>query len=841
CGICSVFAGADETDVMITKALKMIGEFLELSRVMLLDYQQPALHCQYEWYDQSRKGSSKLDSLMLLEDKEALLAQDFERHGMDWYAVYDNDPEDIIARYNLDAFACLFVPVFCKESFWGLLRFDQCGEHAPWTETDISLGKIVADILSLVLNRCSLEDNLLASLNEAKQTAEQASRAKGDFLSRMSHEMRTPLNAIIGMTDIALSSKEVGKKDYCLNQIDNASKHLLNVINDILDMSKMEASQLTLSKDEFDFEQALMDIIDVVRFRAEEKQQDLVINMDSNVPRSLIGDEVRIGQVITNLLTNAIKFTPDGGVIKLNVSQIAAEGDLLTLMVEVIDNGIGISEAQQARLFTSFEQGDGGIARKYGGTGLGLSICKHIVNLMGGDIRVQSVIDQGSTFSFTMKLQKGKRQMEHDLTINISRGEIRILAVDDQKDILEYFRQIMSALGLPCDTAASGAEALKMIEDRFDDPYTEPYNIFFVDWQMPEMDGIELTKKIRALTGYSTVIIMISGSPWCDMEREAVAAGVSHFIPKPLFPSNLINGINECVGVAAKDRAAAKKAVMEGGYNFKNLNLLLAEDVPANREIIHILLADTHIGIDNAINGRQALEMFTQNPKKYSLILMDINMPEMNGNEASRAIRELPCEEGQNIPIIAMTADVLGEDAAKCPNDDVNGQISKPVEIKQLLDILATHLHTPGASHPSAGKKDDSYKPISYSRGKKNAPEENYAGFLPLLDVQDGLNRLMNNKALYFTLLRNFSGRAQVDELMTHIIKNDHEQTMQKANAIKGVAANLGLNGLLAVIDDILDHAKMEVSSTQLVGELDDAVEKSLKAINQLLEGEGII
>jgi signal transduction histidine kinase/DNA-binding response OmpR family regulator/HPt (histidine-containing phosphotransfer) domain-containing protein len=835
--ISRLFIENSETDAMIVQALQMTGEFLGLSRVMLLDYRQQSLHCQYEWYEHNGLVVSKLGVVKPLEDAEAQMLETLARRGISCYKLDETASEDIILRYEPDTVARLFLTVFCENDFWGLLEFDRYADNTPWTESDTRLGKIVATILSLAISCRNREDRLQKSLLEAEQATDKANQAKVDFLSRMSHEMRTPMNAIIGMTDIALCSKNLDKMEYCLNQIDNASKHLLNVINDILDMSKMETKKLVLSLDEFDFEQALMGIIDFIQSLAEEKRQDLIINIDPHIPRSLIGDELRIGQVIFNLLNNAIKFTPDGGEIKLNISQLAAEGDLLTLQVEVIDNGVGIPETQQARLFSYFEQADGSTTRKYGGTGLGLAICKHVVNLMGGDIRVQSSINQGAAFIFTMKLQKGKRQLNRRLSSNISRSEIRILAVDDSSDIRKYFLRIMSALDLPCDVAADGTEALAMIEACHD----KLYNVFFVDQQMPGMDGIELTKQIRSRTGCATVIIMTSSSPWNEIEQAAVAAGVSLFIPKPLFPSTIINGINECLGVAAKDKSAAKKAVLEGGYNFKNHRLLLAEDVPVNREIIHILLSDTQIGIDNAVNGRQALEMFEQNPQKYNIILMDMHMPDMDGYEATCAIRALPCKEGKTIPIIAMTANVLGDDdMEKCFSADISGHIGKPIEVKRLLDVLAGYLQPLKTPQRAVEKKEDSYKPISYIHNQEGKSAEAYTGFIPLIDVMSGLKRVMNNKTLYFTLLHNFSGRALADEMIAHIKNNDFRQTEQKAHAIRSMAANLGLSELLKVINDIEGHAKMKISSAMLINKLDETITRTLSSIKQLLEGEGV-
>jgi signal transduction histidine kinase/CheY-like chemotaxis protein len=831
--ICLLFSGTSETDAMIVPALRMMGEFLGLSRLMLLNYQRQTLHRQYEWYDQNIAAGAS-SGVAKLADTEARVAEALARREMAYFMLDESNRADIASRYSLPAAAVLFLPLFCGGEFWGLLEFERCESKIPWSACDISLGQTLAALFSGIISRRGREEHLLRNLREAQEAADQASQAKSNFLSRMSHEMRTPLNAIIGMTDIALTSNEMGKREYCLNQIDNASRHLMNVINDILDMAKMESSQLTLSLDEFDFEQALINIADVVNSLALEKRHDFVVDIAGDVPRSLIGDKFRISQVITNLLTNAIKFTPDGGVIKLKVSRLAGEGDMHTLQVEVADNGIGISEAQQARLFDSFEQGDGSIARKYGGTGLGLAICKYIVAMMDGDIRVSSAINQGSVFTFTMKLQKGKRHLARHLSSNISRSEIRILAVDDSPDIREYFMHIMSALGLPCDVAAGGLEALTMMEAH----RATPYNVFFVDWQMPEMDGLKLSKRIRSLCGQAAVIIMITGYPLNELEQEAAAAGVSLCLSKPLFPSNIINGLNECLGVAAQDKLAAQKAVREGGYNFKAYHLLLVEDVAVNREIIHVLLADTQIGIDNAINGRQAVEMFTKNPAKYSLILMDMNMPEMDGYEATRAIRALPAEAGKNIPIIAMTANVFKEDKENCLAAGLNSHLAKPVEARLLLEALAGYLQPADAA---AGLPGGSYKPISYPSQQKEEAAAGYAAFLPLLDVAGGLSRAMNNSALYFTLLHNFSGRALAAEIIAHIRAGEHAQTARKAALLRGMAVNLGLSGLQAVIGDIEKYANMEDSSLALIGKLEEMMTQTLSYIEQLLQKEGII
>jgi len=533
--------------------------------------------------------------------------------------------------------------------------------------------------------------NRTKELEMQTSRAENASRAKGDFLSRMSHEIRTPLNAIIGMVGIARNTADQDRISYCLSRVDSASKHLLGIINDILDMSKIEADKFELDFREFEFEKMLMSVVDVTNFRAEEKKQNFIVNLDRNIPASIIGDDIRLSQVITNLLANAVKFTPEGGVIKLNINKIQDVDDEILLQIDVADNGIGISEEQQRRIFNSFEQADGGIARKYGGTGLGLVISKRIVELMGGRIWVESEPGQGSKFKFTLRARKGneKNKVHMDLSKKISKDELRILAVDDSPEIRDYFTHVMESLSLSCDVAHDGRESLAMVRDSRD----KPYNVFFIDWQMPEMNGIELTKKIKEVTGDNSVIFMISATDWSGIEKEALAAGVKSFVSKPLFPSTLINAINECLAPEPRHPDESARGAESGDRrSYAGRTILIAEDVEINREIMSALLEDTDITIDYAENGLIAVSKFREHPDKYSLIFMDIHMPDMDGYEATRTIRSLNSARAKNTPIVAMTANVFKEDIENCLEAGMNDHIGKPIDPVNLFAKLDKYL-----------------------------------------------------------------------------------------------------------------------------------------------------
>ena len=529
---------------------------------------------------------------------------------------------------------------------------------------------------------------LLKNITQSKmliEATQAASRAKGEFLSHMSHEIRTPLNAIIGMINIGMSTDDIEKKDYCFERADSASKHLLGLINDVLDMSKIESDKFELSYSEFDFEKMLMNVANVASVRAEEKQQNFVVNFNKGVPAYIKGDELRLSQVITNLLTNAIKFTPEKGTVTLGIEKIEDIGGEVRLRIEVADTGIGISREQQERLFTSFSQADASITKKFGGTGLGLAISKRIVELMGGEIWVESELGQGAKFIFTMQVKKAAEKPRTQLAANIRKESINILAIDDSVETRDYFVHVMEALKLSCDVASCGEEALDKIQNAGD----KPYNIFFVDWKMPGMDGLELTKRIRAISDNNPIVIMISVADWSTVKTEAIAAGVKHFVPKPLFPSALINAINICIGAEWDESADSEQQKgPKRSYDFYNYTVLIVEDVDINREIISAILEETNISIDYAENGKIAVAMFCEYPEKYDAILMDINMPEMDGYEATRTIRALDLERAKNIPIIAMTANVFKEDIEKCLASGMNDHTGKPVDTDALFGML---------------------------------------------------------------------------------------------------------------------------------------------------------
>ncbi|MCL2044488.1 MAG: response regulator [Treponema sp.] len=527
-------------------------------------------------------------------------------------------------------------------------------------------------------------------LKEALEKATMASKAKSNFLSNMSHEMRTPLNAIIGMTAIGKETTALQRKNYAFNKIENASTHLLGVINDILDMSKIEANKFELSLTEFYFEKVIQRIVDVISFRAEEKHQKLTVTIDPAIPEILIGDDQRIAQVIANLMGNAVKFTPEKGSVCLEARLLEEKNDLYTIQVSVTDTGIGIRADLHEHLFRFFEQVENNTARKYGGTGLGLAISKSIVELMGGTIWVESELGKGSAFFFSIQLKRGNVKKHGQLASTVNWDNVRIMVIDDDPGVLIHFRSIIQRIGATCDTAASGEEALKLIDKN------GAYNIYFVDWTMPGIDGIALTAGLKAGKSGSlnTVAIMISATEWERIEEDAKKAGVDKFLPKPLFASAIIDIINECLGVGKMNEEEAQP-----DNTFAGSRILLAEDIEINREIVLTLLEPMLLKIDCAKNGTEAVRMFCESPQGYDLIFMDLQMPEMDGLEAARRIRAKEAElhssntDKQKIPIIAMTANVFREDIEKCLEAGMDDHLGKPLAMDKVLEKLHLYLH----------------------------------------------------------------------------------------------------------------------------------------------------
>ncbi|MCL1829941.1 MAG: response regulator, partial [Oscillospiraceae bacterium] len=523
--------------------------------------------------------------------------------------------------------------------------------------------------------------NLLLLKEQQRIEADEASKSKSAFLANMSHEIRTPMNAIIGMTTIAKGSSEIERKDYAIQKIEDASNHLLGIINDILDVSKIESGKFDLSPTEYRFENMLQRVVTINNYRIDQKLLHLSVHIDKNIPRVMYGDEQRLAQVITNLLSNAVKFTPEQGFITIDTRLVDELDDICTLRISVSDSGIGISQEQQAKLFQSFQQADNSTSRKFGGTGLGLAISKSIVEMMDGEIWIESELGKGASFIFTIKV---KRIADREPTAP-NWVDLRILAVDDDPLALEYLKEVITGFGAICDVSKSGEDALKLIER------SGIYDIYLVDYRLPGMNGIALTRRLRAQHASSdkkASVVLVSAVEWSTVEEEAKDAKIDSFITKPIFPSAIVDVVNSLIGANRQEVETPEQEVI----SYEGKHILLVEDVEINREIVMTLLEPTMITIDNAEDGVEAIEMFTAAPEQYDLIFMDIQMPNMDGYEATQRIRALDIPNAKTIPIIAMTANVFREDIEKCIDSGMDDHVGKPINIEDLLSKLHSYI-----------------------------------------------------------------------------------------------------------------------------------------------------
>ena len=521
------------------------------------------------------------------------------------------------------------------------------------------------------------------ALSDALHAAEDASKAKTVFLSNMSHEIRTPMNAIIGLDNIALNDPDISDRtrDH-LEKIGASAEHLLHLINDILDMSRIESGRLTLKNEEFSFSDLLKAINTMFSSQCQEKGLEYQCHLLSEVDEYYIGDNMKLRQALINILSNAVKFTPEGGKVDLTVKRKAKYDGKTTLRFTIADTGIGMSKEFLPRIFDSFAQENASSTNKYGSSGLGLAITKSIVEMMNGDIRVESEKGKGTTFTVTVTLTDSARKNTDDTGEELHPDEMTVLIVDDDPVAREHAGLVLEKAGIASESAASGAEAIEMTRLRH--ARMEPYNLILVDWKMPEMDGVETTRRIREIVGNESAIIILTAYRWDDILEEALQAGVDSFLPKPLFAASVLEEFKSAVKKKSSvNRQTKRKAELEGRH------ILLAEDMQVNAEIMTEVLQMRQIEADHAENGKLAVEKFASHPAGYyDAILMDMRMPEMDGLEATKTIRAMDREDAKKIPIIALTANAFDEDVQRSLQAGLNAHLSKPIQPEVLFETL---------------------------------------------------------------------------------------------------------------------------------------------------------
>lgn len=531
------------------------------------------------------------------------------------------------------------------------------------------------------------------TLADALQTAEDASKAKTVFLSNMSHEIRTPMNAIIGLDTLALNDPNLpdSTKEY-LEKIGISAKHLLNLINDILDMSRIESGRMALHTEEFSFPKFLEQINTIIGGQCQENGLTYDCRVVGDFADYYIGDSAKLRQVLINLLGNAVKFTTAPGNVTLIAKKLRTFDNKTAITFKVSDTGIGMSEEFLPKIFETFSQEDSSARNKYGSSGLGLAISKNIVDMMNGEISVESQKGVGTTFTVTVTLSDSKRTDDNKDEEIIMPDEIHALVVDDDPIAREHAKLTLNAAGIEVDLAESGAEAVHLL--KMQNARRNNYDLMIIDWQMPGMDGIACAKELRKLTQNETSIIMLTAYNWDDIVDEAIEAGVDSFIAKPLFAQVLLDEFKKTLKRKHLELESKKKVVDLNGRR-----VLLAEDMIVNAEIMKEILKMKGIEADHAENGKIAVELFEKSePNTYSAILMDIRMPEMTGLEATVAIRKLDRDDAKKVPIIALTANAFDEDVEKSLQAGLNAHLAKPVDPDMLFKTLEEMVECTGVS-----------------------------------------------------------------------------------------------------------------------------------------------
>jgi len=656
--------------------------------------------------------------------------------------------------------------------------------YTPWVQ-DGSIEHVVVSGRDITRLKRAKEQ-----LDLARAEAEEANKAKSEFLARMSHEIRTPLNAIIGLTHLIMQTNLSNKQYDYLNKVTTSSQSLLSVINDILDFSKIEAGKLTIEHVNFKLDEVLEKISSILSMKAHKKSLELIFEIAPDVPNVLIGDPLRLGQVLTNLTNNAIKFTDHGEVIIRIQSQGTDASDKVLLNFSVIDTGIGLTLDQINKLFKSFSQADRYITRKYGGTGLGLSICKGLIEIMGGHIHVESTPGKGSNFSFSCPLGVQAFDDAHQ-AIHSNLANIHILLVDDNKASRMIFKKTLLSFSFRVTEAGDGQEALNALLSNKHDPFS----LVLVDWKMPGMDGIELTRRIKALSKDYEIpsILMVTAYRDENIFKEAKSAGIEAVLNKPVKPSTLLDSIMFSLNKFQPQSIIEKNIAPQFKDRYQLTgNILLVEDNDINQDVAAELLQLCGFHVEIAANGKQALQKYMDQSSYYDAILMDIQMPVMDGYEATKQIRKHEHAHSlPPVPIIAMTAHAMTGEKDRCLDLGMNEYTTKPIEPEILIKTLCTWIpHLENAQQNI----------LNINKGFKTSLKTSYAG----LNIADGLARASNQEKIYLGLLktfvRDFSDCAAM--IVKHYENQLYDEMKRTVHNLKGVSGNIGAKR-------VLDHCRL--------------------------------